>query len=67
MIHIENIDLKIHHRRCNEINLNNRNMLLQMSPNVTLIASNLGARDVIVHFEIVFILFFIYRSVACQS
>ena len=33
-------------------------MLLQMSSNVTLIASNLGARDVIVHFEIVFILFF---------
>ena len=58
MIHIENIDLKIHHRRCNEINLNNRNVLLQMSSNVTLIASNLGARDVIVHFEIVFILFF---------
>ena len=58
--HIQNIDLKIHHMSCNEINLNNRNMLLQMSSNVTLIASNLGARDVIVHFEIVFILFFLF-------
>ena len=56
--HIQNIDLKIHHMSCNEINLNNRNMLLQMSSNVTLIASNLGAKDVIVHFEIVFKFFF---------
>ena len=52
----QNIDFKIyiHHRSSNEINLNNRNAFT----NVTLIASNLGARDVIVHFEIVFILFF---------
>ena len=33
-------------------------LLLQTSSNVTLIASNLGARDVIVHFEIVFTFFF---------
>ena len=59
---IQNIDLKIHHRSCNEINLNNRNAFIQtylIYINVTLIASNLGARDVIVHFEIVFIFFYL--------